>query len=202
MKATNVSALAVFPASAVIPPPKTFLSAEDGETPEALADRENALRKRMMEVSLMEAGPAKDQAVGELEASMPDEYRTQLKAFGARLPSDNLDLTITLGSFFFDLYALVAKAPAAPLAQAIYQKKLQDLAVRLEESELSLSQEEVSIIKPSLENEAVWDKAVLSASVKVGDEKRYIQLSNKAAPYFAPVLNAAVTYLMNYDKPA
>jgi hypothetical protein len=173
----------------------------DGESDEAYKSRDSQLRTRMSEAAGMPESATKDFVTKQIKSEMMPEVSQKLSEYGANLLDDKVNLTVTLGSLFFDLYEISAPPPAeAPMAQLLHKKKREELATRLEGEEFALTKAEIATVRPALEDPKVWETVKISASYTVGEEKRYVSLTNKAAPFFGSVVNAAVEYILENEK--
>ena len=56
-----------------------------------------------------------EQKLQGIAAILPDSIKQELSRLGARLPTDKVNLTISLSSFLFDLYTNGMIVPEAPL---------------------------------------------------------------------------------------
>lgn len=201
MKTANTKSTFPFSVSILMPRLPFITARKEGEAEEDHKTRDVDLRKRSAEAAALPDGEAKDAAVASVHQEMVPEIVQRLAEYGAKLQEDRVPLTVSLGSLFFDLYEISAPQPAeAPLAQMIHKKRRDELATRLESEEFELSRQEINTIRPGLEDPKVWETVKLSAYYMIGEEKRYVSLNNKAAPFFGSVVNAAVDYVLANEK--
>ena len=123
---------------------------------------------------------------------LPKKTKEALNKVGAELPNDPVDVTLSLGSFFFDMYMTTAKTPEAPLARHVFQKKSMELASIVDQEEFALPDFAVGYIRSAMMEERDWKRANVSVSVKSGEEFLFIPVRSEAANYFSEIMNAAV----------
>lgn len=162
--------------------------------------RDLEFRKAMALASNIPIGDSKEAEYDRLETQLLPHVREAAANFGARLLTDRVEITLDLGNFLFDLYMLSLPSPAnAPLAQAIYQRKLQELSSRLEGETITILPNELALMKLGIESEALWSNIKTSAHFDLNGETKYFTLNDRGTSMFSPVVNAAIDLVLNNE---
>jgi hypothetical protein len=138
----------------------------------------------------------------EIAQNLPNEIKKGLEQFGATLPTDKINLTVSLSSFLFDLYTNGMVIPEAPLRRKAMEKKIQDLAVALDKPEFPIPLE---FIQPMLDIMAD-DKKIKGMHITAwvtmpegSDPKEvFTQINWEGAKLFGAVVSAAEDALFPY----
>ena len=130
-----------------------------------------------------------DQAKKEFFSSLSVESKTQFKTLGIELPTDQVSLTLTLGSFVYDVIVPSIPKPSAPLRVAAYTKYLGDLAYKLTQEEFELTQEEFDSLLKVLDDDSLWSQVKIEADLS---GSLSIPLSQSGIQVFDQVINASI----------
>ncbi len=196
MKVKNVKSSALFAASSIFPSRDSYFQPE-GDTDDARKANEEALCKKMAELP---SGDEKNKAIDALRAKLLPDVVKELDALKVKLPSDLVPVSMSLGHLFFDLYSSCAPEPAAaPLAVAIFKRNMEKRLTRLMEEEVELTSDEISVVKRALEDPNIWENVKLTAFIELGEEKRYLEVKSAITQYFLSVLDAAISYVLDYE---
>lgn len=207
MKVKNVSDSFLFPVGNLVGDDAKTVVRKDGESDEDYGKRSNELRAKMAESSAIRAQNVKSVADGKplMEESMPlADLQAQLdpdrlakyKSLGVELPSDLIKVTMTLGSLVFDLFQVTMKPPTAPLAAALFSRRVQSLAARLQKDEFELADDLLDQVRPALEDEKLWATTNLTIYTLVKGQKNYLQVNNNAAGFFPNVVTSAINVFL------
>lgn len=205
MKVTNVSDSFMFPAGNVVGDDAATVTRNKDETDDDYVKRSVDLRGQMATVSAArqalyaggktpdaEALAANTAAAVELQKSLNPQKVEQYKSLGANLPSDMVRVTLTLGQLVFDMFTITAEPPKPPLAAALFSKRVQNLASRVQNDEFDLTDELLGQIRPALEDDKKWAEINLTVYATVDGKKYYIRLNSNAAAFFPNVIQAAI----------
>ena len=138
-----------------------------------------------------------EQAKKEFFSSLSVESKTQFKTLGIELPTDQVSLTLTLGSFVYDVIVPSIPKPSAPLRVAAYTKYLGDLAQKLMQEEFELTQEELDSLRKVLDDETLWSQVKVEADF---NSTLSIPLSQNGIQMFDQVIKASIK-LFEIDVP-
>jgi hypothetical protein len=130
-----------------------------------------------------------EEAKKEFFSCLSVESKTQFKTLGIELPTDQVTLTLTLGSFVYDIIVPSIPKPSAPLRVAAYTKYLGDLAHKLMQEEFELTQEELDSVRKVLDDETLWSQVKIEADLS---SSLSIPLSQNGIQIFDQVLKASI----------
>lgn len=130
-----------------------------------------------------------EQAKKEFFSSLSVESKTQFKTLGIELPTDQVSLTLTLGSFVYDVIVPSIPKPSAPLRVAAYTKYLGDLAQKLMQEEFELTKEELDSLRKVLDDETLWSQVKVEADF---NSTLSIPLSQNGIQMFDQVIKASI----------
>lgn len=143
-----------------------------------------------------------EQKLQGISAILPDSIKQELSRFGARLPTDKINLNLSLSSFLFDLYTNGVVAPEAPLKKKALEKRVQDLAIHMDKPEFEVP---VEFLQPMLDvfgDDEKTKKMIVTAWIDMpegSDPKQvFTQINWFGAKMFRNVLNAAEDALFPY----
>jgi hypothetical protein len=147
----------------------------------------------------------KEAAQAKLSATLGDPAKAALASVGATLPTDVVQVKLDFGAFLFDLYIAGSVQPQAPLAVAAHQRRLQEIAARLEKDSFELKPEELAVIKKVLESDPIWTKLQFSAYVEVKNDKgepdrRVITLTTEGIRFYNKTMTAALKLFEATDE--
>lgn len=117
------------------------------------------------------------------------ESQKQFKTVGIELPTDNVKLTLTLGSFIFDIIVPSIPKPSAPLRLAAYNKHIGDLAEKLTQPDFDLTLDELESLRKVLDDDGLWSQVKIEADL---GSSLSIPLSQNGIQMFDQVINAAI----------
>lgn len=121
----------------------------------------------------------------------PPAFVKQINKIGAKYPTDVVEVYMSLGDFFFDLYSVAAPRPESPLGKRSAAKKLQDLSEALFKDDFEVPDYAVEPIKRALGTDSIWAKMNVTVYVKVGEAKEYFTITARGANLYHEILNAA-----------
>jgi len=120
---------------------------------------------------------------------IPDEYKVQFNQIGITLPTETIDITLTLGDFLFDIIVESIPKPTAPLKLAAYNKGIGDLAERLLAPEFELTESELEAVRKVMDDDVLWSKVKVDAEINGG---KTLALSQAGISIFDKVVQGAV----------
>jgi len=128
------------------------------------------------------------------------EQKEILESVGAKTHIDTVILNMTMGEFFFSIYVTDLEEPVAPLQKAIFNKKLQDLAVSLTKEEFELPTEVKDRVMKMMDNDELWKRVQFHvyANVPVDKKevvKKYTLLNYVGVQYFSKIIGDSVAAL-------
>lgn len=132
-----------------------------------------------------------------IEKSLNPNTQQMLASVGAKVPFDPVDVSLEFSSFLFDVYEIGSIKPQAPLAAAAHNKRLQNLAERLESGNFNLTPEELSVIRKVLESDENWKNVKFNCFIETKKEdgstqKMAIVLTTHGIQFYNKTLTAAV----------
>ncbi len=122
------------------------------------------------------------QGVEKIRAELNDISRRIMDSLAVDLPTDPVEINVSVGSFFLDLYLRANQPPTAPIARALYQSKIRDLSENLRQDEITLSDELKNQAKKTLEESHLWDTLNITGWVEANGQKRFLVLNNSIVP--------------------
>lgn len=125
-------------------------------------------------------------------AVIDDKTRKQLDHIGAETVNSDIGVSLTVGSFLFDLYATHTPKPEAPLLIHLFNKKMSEFAEILNKDEFDVPGEILECAKKVLADSELWKKTVVATYVSVGEEKRTIAMTSQGISYFGQILNQVI----------
>lgn len=169
----------------------------DSFVPASTFSSETQALVRKYATATFDSAEAKDTAKAEIIESLSEPAKAALASIGAELPFDAVEVKLDLGSFLFDLYIFGTVQPSAPLAVAAHQRRLQNLATRLESPEITLKPEELQVIKNVLEDDEKWKSLKFNCFMEVKNdagevERKNLTLTVEGIRFYNKTLNAAV----------
>lgn len=188
MKIVNQSQKFLFPVSNLTGDSPDTVTRLDGETDEDYQKRSLEVRGAMADATI-----SKTEDVTALQSSLNPKVLSECLALGARLPTDMVEVTMSVGSLIFDLYQSTAVQPTAPLAVALFSKRLQNLASSVLQDEFELEDRLLPQLRKPLEDESLWNVLDLTLSTEVNGQKVFLRVNHNAAMYFPKVLEAALS---------
>lgn len=124
--------------------------------------------------------------------NLSDKAKEGLASVGAESPNDLVNVTMTLGSFLFDIYICHTKAPEAPLNLYLHNKKLAEFATDLSKGELVVPKEVLDVVKDVLSDKNKWESTNFATFTMVNGHKKTIGMKAAGASYFNQILTAAI----------
>ena len=131
-----------------------------------------------------------EQARKDFFENLSVENKVRFKSVGIEVPTDLIKLSLTLGSFVYDILVPSIPKPTAPLRLAAYKKHLGDLAQQLLQPEFTLTAEELESLRTVLDDDALWLKVRVEADV--GDSNLSLPLTQEGLTAFDQVIQAAI----------
>lgn len=138
-----------------------------------------------------------ERARDDLACRLPVNQIRELDSFGVKLPTDSVDLTVSLGSFLFDMYCCAEKAPVAPLARLVHQKKLMEVAPALSADVIKVPKDAIESIRKTLLDDKAWEAAIfvavhtIPATGTTPEKSAEVILKTSAASSFGKIIQAA-----------
>lgn len=128
------------------------------------------------------------------ERDLGPEAKAALLGLGAKLPTDLVPVTLSLGTLLFDIYYSAQTAPDAPLRKALFEKNRQDFAVRLSGDSFELSDQEIEDIELVLDEDDKWRKVGITIYTGGPTEatKKYYTFGHGIAGNFNNVMKACI----------
>lgn len=188
MKVTNLTQGFLFPVAHLVGDGPDTITRLENESDDDYAKRSAELREKMAE-----ATTNKTEDVSELQAALSPKALADYLALGARLPSDMITVEMSVGSLVFDLYQSTAVPPKAPLAVALFSKRVQKMATDSQKEEFELDDSLLAQLRKPLEDETLWNTLDLTLTTTVAGQKVFFRVNHNAAMYFPKVLEAALT---------
>jgi len=129
----------------------------------------------------------------EINKLLPPALKEELKALGVSSLVDELPLELSLGSFLFEIIMTGRVAPQAPLKLALFQKQTQELATRLQEDTITVTPEDLQLVKAVLDDDVKWAKVQVNATIKLAKAIREsVTLTPNGVSMFGDILAAAI----------
>lgn len=169
----------------------------DSLLPAGVVSTESRVLMQEYATTKFESDEAKAEFRSKIQDSLAPVAVKALASVGASLPFDAIQVHLEFGSFLYDLYDLGSVKPLAPLAAAAHQRRLQNLAARLEKGDVTLKPEELAVIKRVLESDELWKAAKFNCYVEAKGEsgeteKRALTLTVQGIQFYNKTLNAVV----------
>lgn len=120
----------------------------------------------------------------------PEWVTEECAKFGVESPSDVVTLHVDLGSVLYDLCSLAVPVPAAPLAQALRQKKLMDYASELSKDEFTIIEEYHGLVEAMLMDDEAWGKCSFAAWAETEKGKSSLVMGSNGLLNFRKVTAA------------
>lgn len=122
---------------------------------------------------------------------LQDESVKMLESLGAKLPSDMIDITMSLGSLLFDLWIESSEKPSAPIKVALYNKKNMEYAALLSAKgdDFAIPKDVLAAAKVVASDDEAWAKS--QAMITIGNGAT-LQVTSKGAEMFGEVLTKLV----------
>lgn len=126
----------------------------------------------------------------------------ECEQLGVQLPTDYVDVTVTLGSFLFDLYLGATPRPEPPLLQTIWKKDNTRLAEICDRPIITLQDMKglspsgspmrwYNVIRQVLTTEDQWKRITISGTYSVKDQLRGISMNCVGVLSFNKIIEAA-----------
>lgn len=152
----------------------------------------------MRDLALAKDPAAQQLAKEALIKALPEKARAALKVYGAELPTDVVTVNVDFGSFLFDCYRTSSIEPSAPLRKLAHNKRMQDLAVLWEKDSFDLADEDLAVIRKTVDTDEVWKGARFASYVNVGDKVVDLTLVSNGIQFYAKIMEAVVNL---FDAP-
>jgi hypothetical protein len=151
-------------------------------------------------LKLEQAGKIKDDTdeekirlLKEIHEEIPPEIKEELISAGVDSLLANVNLTLTLGDFFFDLLMSVKVPPQAPLKMAYHQKQVQELAARLQSDTLDITANDLAQVRSVLDDDQKWARVNVNAAIDMkGATREAIKLTSNGVTLFGDILAASI----------
>lgn len=116
--------------------------------------------------------------------------------FGSVSPTDELVVALNLGSLLYSIFVSHNTAPLAPMAKALYNKKLTELAESMAKDTFTLPPEVKDLCQRVMVNDQMWSKVEVFPSGCVTDGPVVeLSMNYKGAELFTNLIEKAVEVL-------
>jgi hypothetical protein len=129
---------------------------------------------------------------------LPDEYKNHFNQIGIMLPTETVDITLTLGDFLFDIIVESIPKPTAPLKLAAYNKGIGDLAEKLLAPEFELTESELDAVRKVMDDDVLWGKVKVDA--ELNNSGKTLVLSQTGISIFDKVIQGAVNIFIPLEE--
>lgn len=185
----NIKQICKFPAKSLI----------NSQTPQEIIDKIAALKSTLTDAAL-------DQALAEVSDILPQTLKAELTQVGAKLPTDEIVLNVSLASFLYDLYTNNLKVPDAPFKQKALEKRLQELAADIDKDEFELKEVYTRKMIDNLGYKDFNNGLIFTAWVDLpegSDPKQlYTRINGTGVKFFGLIVNAAYDILAPFATEA
>jgi len=131
--------------------------------------------------------------------SLPKFATEELSKLQVELPTDIIEVHMSLGNILYDLWAQTSQTPQAPLALELHKRKMSNYAATLDKEEFELPLEVQKSAQAILEVDDKWDKVSGTAWVYVKKEdsteplKQYLTIGSRGISIFPKIINGLVS---------
>jgi hypothetical protein len=157
-------------------------------------DIEAGLLARALVVEALQAKGKDDEADKRAAAvaAMPESAKKELVDLGVELPTDTVTLHLDLGDLLMCAYYSKVVMPAAPVAKARVQMRLQRLAAESQKDDFELDAESLATIDGVISDDDLWKDLQVETYVFKGEEKITRICNSQVVSLFPEVLTALV----------
>jgi hypothetical protein len=148
--------------------------------------------KRKLLAHASYSGESPDSVITELAELLPEAMRKELDNVGAKLPTDTIEIKMTLGEFLFATYIQNVVPVKAPLPIRRHEKRLMELADLFDQPEFEVPSDVKIVLDDVLNVPEKWSALRVSAFVVTSPFNKPIVLTAAGAAMFSSVVAAAV----------
>ena len=151
------------------------------------------IQRKIAQAEAMEDSEEKTALLAEVHKDLSPTVKEELKAIGTDSMIADIDLSLSLGDFFFDLLMSARVQPQAPLKLAYFQKQIQELADRLQGDEISVLENDLTQLRSILDNDEKWAKVRINAAIDMENAtKEAISLTPRGVTLFSEILASSI----------
>ena len=137
--------------------------------------------------------------------SLPKFAADELSKLQVELPTDIIEVHMSLGNILYDLWAQTSQAPQAPLAMELHKRKMSSYAATLDQDEFEIPDEIQKSSRSILEDDDKWGRVSGTAWVYVKNQegsdtmKQYLTVGSKGISIFPKIINGLVSATLPDD---
>lgn len=140
---------------------------------------------------------SQDKSAEELNESLSEATREEIKLFGVSSPVDNITATLKLGTLLFDLYKTNVETPKAPLMKVLEEKRQREFAAILTSATFDAPPEVIKAAREVLSSEDKWKKVVAWPYVELVDGNNYFfPINHNGVNFYTEILSAACNLVL------